>query len=688
VTAILLQEILLTTKKYEAALKKTTLLSLIICLLAIALFALPPNYGGDDIDILPENIAVLLSSLSPGETAPVWIFFTDRGLNQAEIAAALEQAHNDLPERTLHRRAKGGTPELDEKDLPVNQSYIGSVESNGARIRTITRYFNGLSADLNLEQAMQTASLPFVRSMQPVLTGRRSQPWLKGQFDNPSVDYNYGESYTQLQQINVPAMHDLGLTGEGVLVCLLDTGCNLEHIAFWWMDILATWDFINGDSIIINQPGDHPNQHDHGTFTLSACGGQLEAELYGPAFESTFIVGKTEIVDEEIPIEEDYYVAGLEWADSLGADVVSTSLGYLDWYTFEDLDGNTCVTTIGVDIAVSHGIVCCTAAGNEANTAWGHIIAPADADSVVAVGAVNSEGEIAGFSSPGPTYDGRIKPEVCAMGVNVRCADPDNIMGFTNVGGTSLSTPLVGGVAALLVQAHPNWPPMMVREAMMMTASQSSTPDTIYGWGIVDALAAAQYSYPPEIESQSPEADTVIVFADSINIFTITASDPDLDPLTYIFTVDDSVWLESGSGMFEFVLSEPDTVTIAAIARDLIFFQDEVNWTVIVREQSYVSGNESYSPDDFSLTAYPNPFNPSTVISFELRAASFVELAVYNIQGREVSIVVNEYLSAGAHSVIFNAADLPSGVYLYRLTAEGKETGEKFIKSAKMLLLQ
>ncbi len=161
--------------------------------------------------------------------------------------------------------------------------------------------------------------------------------------------------------------------------------------------------------------------------------------------------------------------------------------------TWEDMDGNTAVTTKAVDIAVSLGMVCVTAAGNENGGEWNHIIAPADADSVIAVGAVDKDGEIATFSSRGPSYDGRIKPELCALGVKTYCARPGSNNPYGNVSGTSLATPLVAGAAAVLLSAHPDWTPMMVREALMGTASRWLIPDNDYGWGIVDVWAAINY---------------------------------------------------------------------------------------------------------------------------------------------------------------------------------------------------
>ena len=185
----------------------------------------------------------------------------------------------------------------------------------------------------------------------------------------------------------------------------------------------------------------------------------------------------------------------MEWGDSLGADVASASLGYIDWYEFSDLNGDSAVTTIAVEQTYKNGIVCVSAAGNENGTNWGHIIAPADAEHVISVGAVDTNGVISSFSSRGPTYDGRIKPEVVARGVYTHCALAGGQTSYGYKSGTSLSTPLVAGAVAVILSAHPDWTPDMVREAMMMTASNFRNPNNIYGWGLIDVMAAIDYDF-------------------------------------------------------------------------------------------------------------------------------------------------------------------------------------------------
>jgi serine protease AprX len=433
-----------------------------------------------------------------------WIFFTDKGVERESVPQALAEARSNLNAHARWRRAKVLSDLVDERDLPVNISYMDEVAACGAEIRFASRWLNAVSVRANGRALETICSLPFIgevrplarywptyRSLETVESGGTNGTNSRSHFD----DLDYGPSFTQLELSHVPEMHERGLTGNGVLLCMLDTGFWLSHEAFDSLNVIATYDFINRDSIVWNEEGqDTFSQQDHGTLTLSVAAGRSDGNLYGPAYGAELILAKTEDVRSETPIEEDYYVAGLEWADSLGAEVVSSSLGYLDWYTFEDMNGHTAVTTIAVNIAISRGIVVCTAAGNERETPWGHIIAPADADSVIAVGAVDTTGEIAPFSSPGPTADGRIKPEVCADGVDAYGAAAwFGEHGYGRASGTSLSTPITAGICVLLLEAHPDWTPTDVRAALLMTASQANSPNTDYGWGIVDGLAALDY---------------------------------------------------------------------------------------------------------------------------------------------------------------------------------------------------
>ncbi|SVB15001.1 uncharacterized protein METZ01_LOCUS167855, partial [marine metagenome] len=360
-----------------------------------------------------------------------------------------------------------------------------------------SRWLNAVSALCHISDLEALANLPFVKKIEPVLGYRHHQITFENNVFPNSRDFDYGNAQAQIEQINVHELHNEGFTGDGVRILVMDTGFNLSHIALEGINVVAQWDVINDDNETANQTSEEQSsgQDYHGTAVLSTIAANSPGEFMGVAFDAEFLLAKTEDVTQEIQQEEDDYVAGLEWGEANGADVVSTSLGYLDWYTYEDMDGNTAVTTNAIDIAVGLGMVCVTAAGNEGNDGWFYIIAPADADSVIAVGAVRQNGEIASFSSHGPTYDGRIKPEVCARGSQTWCINPNNTTGYTQLSGTSLACPLVGGAVALIRQVQPDWSAMQVREAILMTASQSSDPDNSYGYGIMNAKDASEYDY-------------------------------------------------------------------------------------------------------------------------------------------------------------------------------------------------
>jgi len=454
--------------------------------------------------VISPALTRFLSDRSSEDSVKVWIFFTDKGIfSQDQYQKAKANFKSSLTSSALKRRLKNKV-EIDFLDLPVNQNYVDEVLKLEGKLRQRSRWLNAVSIQIQAGKIERIAQLPFVRKIKKVASFKRRPPKtepiygkLYRQKDLAGYGRNYGPSLPQLDQINVPVVHDMGYEGQNVIVGMLDTGYRKDHQAFASAysesRVLAEWDFINNDGNTQNEGDDPSGQHNHGTYTWSALGGEYDNELYGPAFKASFVLAKTEDISQEVPIEEDNWVAGMEWADSIGAEIISSSLAYSDWYVYSDFDGNTCVTTIAADIAASRGIVVCNAMGNE-GPGYGTLIAPADADSILACGVVDGDGDIANFSSRGPTYDGRIKPEVVARGVATYCASASGISEYAQVGGTSLSTPLVGGCVAVLMSAHPDWTVMQTREALMMTANNASSPDTVYGWGLVNLFAALNYN--------------------------------------------------------------------------------------------------------------------------------------------------------------------------------------------------
>ena len=448
----------------------------------------------------------------------VWVYFTDKQIaNQTAYAAACAKAEAELTPDARERRAIVADGALvDFLDLPVANDYLTAVAATGAHVRHPSRWLNAVSVDATPSQLQAIAALPCVTRLLPVAQGRRSPlpaPGAEKAIAPPpasSTVLSYGPSLAQLDEIQVPSVHNLGFTGAGVLVCMLDTGYFKSHEAFAAIlssgRLVAERDFIQGDGQTENQAGDTPSQHNHGTYTWSALGGQMAGELYGPAYGARFALAKTEDVTDEQPIEEDHWLAASEWADSLGARVISSSLGYLDWYTYADMDGNTAVTTRAADIAARRNIVVATAAGNEGAADWHYIIAPADGDSVLACGAVNSLNEVEDFSSYGPSFDGRVKPEVVARGRDTHCATTSATDAYGDLSGTSLSTPLVGGAAALVIEAHPTWSAWKVRYALIKTADNFSTPDDRRGFGRIRVLNAINMSFVGVDDTEAPAA--------------------------------------------------------------------------------------------------------------------------------------------------------------------------------------
>ncbi len=450
-----------------------------------------------------------------------WIFFKDKG---PAVTGAIHSVV--LTERSLARRRQGNPQQpTGYRDVPVYSGYIAAVRSTGAQIRTRSRWFNGVSVLATDAQLAQIGLLDCVKDIRPVQASYRStpeEPQLPGLLRTAAFDSSYyGYTWEQLRQINIPLAHASGYSGEGVIVLMVDTGYDLSHPVFDSLVVLAEWDFIQNDDNTADDPGDKTTQDDHGTEVLSVIAGYRPGEYVGPAFRAQYLLAKTEIVTSEAIIEEDYYVAALEWGDSLGADVASSSVGYNDWYTYEDLDGNTAITTRAVDYAASIGITCVNSMGNEGANRWYYMLAPADADSVIAVGNVTATGMISSTSSRGPTYDGRIKPEVCARGSYTLVCNPDGINYF-GISGTSYAAPLIGGAAALILSAHPTWTPAQVRRSLIKTASRANLPDNSYGYGIANVWAAINYTGFFVPESPATLIEELIVYPNpAADLFTV-----------------------------------------------------------------------------------------------------------------------------------------------------------------------
>jgi hypothetical protein len=442
----------------------------------------------------------------------LWVYFRDKGESLGEdTETMLQLTSTKLLPRPRARRSKNMIGSLvDYLDIPVCDEYVEDLLHLGVKLRHRSRWLNAVSVATMPEMVWEIKNLPCVLRVAPVKKlGRPDSDWPRrsdiiesSRSDLIAVLHRiladtsfYGASFPYLDEIGVIAVQDSGYTGDGVLVGMLDTGYYKEHEAFDSLTVLAEWDFVFGDGETQNESEDDPSQHDHGTAIWSILGGYVPGTLIGPAYGASFILAKTEDITSETPVEEDNFVAALEWGDSLGVDVMSASLIYRYFddpqndYPWEDLDGNTATTTVAVDIAASRGILVVGAIGNSGPDP-GSLGTPADADSIISVGGFDEENDLLGFSGRGPTFDGRIKPEVLARGVDVYHAFPSTPSSYTYSAGTSVATPLVGGAAALVMEAHPDWSAMQVRSALMWTAEGASHPDNDRGWGKINVHSA------------------------------------------------------------------------------------------------------------------------------------------------------------------------------------------------------
>jgi serine protease AprX len=452
-------------------------------------------------------LAAALSGTARGRTQVAWVFFSDKLQDVGPDGVGASLSARALSRRRLRGRVAGPTSE----DLSVSAMYVDRVSGLVQRVRQRSRWLNAVSVEATSAQLAAVEALPFVARLDVVRryrqradervtadpgSGARARADAGAARKPSALAIDYGASLGQLAQIGVPAVHELGFNGEGVVVAVFDTGFDsLAHEVFSSMHIVAAHDFVNGDGEVADQ-GDQ-GSGEHGTMTLSVLGGRQEGQLVGPAFAAHFILAKTENTDSETPVEEDNWAAAAEWAEALGADVISSSLGYLEYdspfpsYTFRDMDGQTAVSTRAAEMAAARGVVVVSSAGNAGSDPQHNTLgAPADGAHVLAIGAVTSAGTRTSFSSVGPSADGRIKPDLAAQGQTVRVAVPGTVNRYGTANGTSFSCPLTAGVVALLLQVNPGASVDDVAAVLKATASQAADPDNLLGWGIVNAHAA------------------------------------------------------------------------------------------------------------------------------------------------------------------------------------------------------
>jgi hypothetical protein len=653
-----------------------------------------------------------------------WILFRDKGQSKTNKSLLKEEAAAlGISRRALVRRGKVSSGEnlIDMADIPVSPEYIQRIIDMGLVPQAISRWLNGISAEIPPSIMGEVKSLLFVRDIRPVASFERKPMPSTSALPRPSTNkysahtFDYGLSYTQNSLVHVPEVHDLGFSGQGVLVGVIDTGFDYaERPVFEHLDVVAERDFHWRDDTTSNQDNDPGGQHSHGTQVLSVLGGFREGRLIGPAYGATFALAKSEWVSvSDLKVEEDHWIMAIEWLEAVGADVVSSSLGYATFvdgedYTEDQLDGNTALITRAADLAAGKGVVVVNSAGNK--DFWTKVNFPADGDSVIAVGAVSSNGILAQFSSEGPTVDGRIKPDIVAMGTEVvSVALSDKEENYSTGNGTSFSCPMAAGVCALILEARPELGPMDVRDALRETADRAGFPDNQYGWGLINAYEAIFYhgmiftnfrripSGAGQLEGF--EVDVLSktgIIPDSVFVFFRHAESTDYHrgQMAYL-DVEDSHRLRFyfpqllNMDDLLFYITASDTQytdhTGPFGAPDVLYsFTDDIVELVTADEDSG-NGDENEIPNRFELHQnYPNPFNTETRITFDITETSQVTLKIYNMLGQEVITLIDTELQPGNKEVIWYGRDYDgrkaaSGIYLYRLQADDRSGVRKMI---------
>ena len=398
-----------------------------------------------------------------------------------------------LSQRSIDRRVKQQIA-IEENDLPVSPVYLDNLKKLGAEVVHTSKWLNGATVRIRDTTLMKTIrALLFVQSVQLTkLANVTKSARLK--FNEPEDNTTisparYGNAYNQLNQLDGQYLHNKGFRGKGIQIAVIDAG-------FWHVNVIAAFDSLRNTNRIlgthdfVDPQSDIYLQNTHGMSVLSTMGGNIPGTLVGTAPDASFYLFRSEDAATENLVEEDNWVAAAERADSVGVDVINSSLGYNLFddprvsHTYSDMNGTRNRVTQGANTAFEKGILVFTSAGNEGTNSWKHIISPSDGKNVIAVAAVDKFGIRASFSSVGPAYGGAVKPNVAAQGLATFLVTSKGEIGTSN--GTSFSSPVLAGMGACLMQANPKASVKQLKLAIEQSASMYLTPDSLLGYGIPD----------------------------------------------------------------------------------------------------------------------------------------------------------------------------------------------------------
>ncbi len=439
-------------------------------------------------------IFVLLFSCSIFSQEDAWVYFNAKPNAQTFF----DNPITELSQRSLDRRIAQNIP-LDIKDVPIFQSYIDQImATNGIVVLAKSKWFNALHVQGAEETIRALTTLSFVERVDfanrtlnnPNRTAVVPKKIKKvNKTFETEVVFNYGNSANQIQMLNGHLLHQQNYTGAGKIIAVMDGGFPGVNTANTFSRLRDNNQILGGYDYVNRNPNFYTGIS-HGTLVLSTMGGFKDNQLVGTAPDASYYLFITEDGTNEWPLELSLWVEAAEEADRLGVDIITTSLGYTEFdnpaynFTYEDMNGTSTFISKGLDIAFSRGMVCVNSAGNSGNDPWFYISAPADAINALAIGAVNAAGNYASFSSQGPSFDGRVKPDVVAQGQqSVLSSTTGNI---TTASGTSFSGPITAGMVACLWQALPNKTNTEIIQLVKESASIYNNPTSELGYGIPD----------------------------------------------------------------------------------------------------------------------------------------------------------------------------------------------------------
>lgn len=430
-----------------------------------------------------------------------WVTFKDKQTTLANF-----EATNHLSEKSIYRRKKFHIP-FDQTDLPIDSLYKASVSKSTFQLIAQSKWLNAIAlvvpnkSDIDSIQGYSFVNAITYMGIYKASKNKRPKEGIDIaekkliSFDstfnkgNPYDSLFYGKSFNQLTQLKTNILHQKGFTAKGVDIALIDAGfakadtMKLFNPLFRSGQLKYTYDFIEQNEMVVDDD-------EHGTAVLSIMAGYLPNAYIGTAPMANYVLLRSEHADIEMPIEELCWIEAIEFADSLGIDLVNSSLGYNEFddsrfnHFYKDLDGHSTFISKAAQMAVQKGMVVCVSAGNEGDDAWKHIGVPADAKDVIAVGAVSDKGYLASFSSIGPTADKRIKPDFVAQGESIWVVSKNGNLYQGN--GTSYACPLLAGSIACLMQAFPLVSPQQLMQTLHLSSSKYNHPDNYLGYGIPD----------------------------------------------------------------------------------------------------------------------------------------------------------------------------------------------------------